>query len=151
MSLPKIGSVTVEVGENGTRWIQSRTVSHAPDTEPPMINAISSARATSPHPASGVRSGRSPAAKVIAGALALPKRSRPVRNAEPPGDPRSSAAWAASLIRSNSVRSDPGRSVGGGVSRPASHRLPRSATAATTKAAAPSPNIARTRVQKTES
>ena len=66
MSLLKIGSVTDAVGENGTRWIHRRTVSQAPDIEPPMRIAMNRATAPSAQPASGVRSGMSPASKTIA-------------------------------------------------------------------------------------
>ena len=56
------------------------------------------------------------------------------RNAAPPR--RSSAAWAASLMRPTSDRSEPAPSAeGGGASRPASHRLPRKTAAAMTNAA----------------
>ncbi len=51
MSRLKIGSVIEAVGENGTRWIHSRTVSQAPLTDAPMISAISSARPPSTQPA----------------------------------------------------------------------------------------------------
>ena len=59
----------------------------------------------SAQPASGVRSGMSPASKVIA--WLLPNRSRPPPNACRPPPRRSSAAWAASLMRSTIERSDP--------------------------------------------
>ena len=108
MSLPKTGSVTtVAVGENGTRWIHSRTVSQAPETEPPMISASSSATTPSVQPASGVRSGRSAASKVMACAPPAPGRSRPPPNGDRDPPRRSSAACAASLNRSTSERSDP--------------------------------------------
>ena len=126
MSRPKIGSVTrAPSGENGTRWIQSRTVSQAEATEPPMARAMSTRARPGPRrrAASG-RAGRS-ASKVTTGAVCA-ERSRPPTS-EPPARPvaRMSAAWAASLTRSMSDRNEPRRSAsGGGVSRPASHRLP---------------------------
>ena len=107
MSRLKIGSVTVAVGENGTRLTQSRTVSHAADTEPPMTSARRPRRHRGPsRPAASGRAGRG-ASKTTACAAGDADRDRPrPRSAEPVAPRRSSAAWAASLRRSNSARSD---------------------------------------------
>src|SRR6478735_2576928 len=71
MSLLKIGSVTEAVGENGTRWIHSRTVSQAPDIEPPM--RIARNRATArviARPAEGVATAiRRPRSAPLVGCL----------------------------------------------------------------------------------
>ena len=65
MSRPKTGSVTAVApsGENGTWCAQSRIVSHAAASEPPMVRAIRPDTITRPTPAIGVRSGRSSASK----------------------------------------------------------------------------------------
>jgi hypothetical protein len=55
-------------------------------------------------------------------------------------------------MRPTKDRNEPAPSgEGGGASRPASHRLPRKTAAEMTNAATPRPNVAPTRVQKTES
>ena len=151
MSLPKIGSVTLEVAENGTRWIHSRTVSQAPDTAPPMNSASRSASAARPQPASGVRSGMSPTSKVTAFVVWPPHLSRPGPYGERVPPRRSSAACAASLSRSTNERKPLPPSPGGGARRPAIQRLPSRAIAAIRKAPTPSPRVAPMRVQKTES
>ena len=153
MSRWKIGSVTDAVGENGTRWIHSRTVSHAPETEPPMMIAKNSARPPRIQPASGRRSGMSVVSKTIGDPVerTLPNGSRPPPNGDRVLSRRESAAWAASLSRSNSERNVPPPADGGGDSRPASQRLPSSTTSATRKAPMPSPTVAVSRVQKTGS
>ena len=58
--------------ENGTRWIQSRTVSQADETEAPMMIATMIAIPARAPPASGVRSGTSLEAKVMTGAVSRP-------------------------------------------------------------------------------
>ena len=103
MSRPKIGSVTAIAasGENGTRLIQSSTVSHAPRHEPPMTSAMKHGDAAE-HPAGERRrSGRSPASKAIAPRASSAPACRPARIADGPRLARSSAAWAASLMRSH--------------------------------------------------
>ena len=81
----------------------------------------------------------------------LPNGSRPPPNGDRVLSRRESAAWAASLSRSNSERNVPPPADGGGDSRPASQRLPSSTTSATRKAPMPSPTVAVSRVQKTGS
>ena len=63
MSRPKTGSVTALAvsGENGTRLIQSRTVSQPAATDPPTVRATRTLTTTSAMPAMGVRSGMSSA------------------------------------------------------------------------------------------
>ena len=126
MSRPKIGSVTRR-GRRERDAVRSRAgPSPTPPTAtPPMRSAMNRAIPPRIQPASGVRSGMSPASKVMAWLFAVRGRGRHrTRDRGPPR--RSSAAWAASLIRSTSDRSEPAPSLeGGGASRPASHRLPR--------------------------
>ena len=64
MSRPKIGSTTVCVGENGTRWIHSSSVSHAPVTAPATPSASSTATPAMAHVPSGTTSGMSSASKL---------------------------------------------------------------------------------------
>ena len=60
MSRPKTGSVTAvaPAGENGTRFTQSRMVSHAAAREPPIVRAIRTDTTTMPTPAMGVEVGQ---------------------------------------------------------------------------------------------
>ena len=120
MSRPKIGSVTEAVSENGTRFCQSSTVSHAVANEPATPRAKRTTRAASTHVAIGLRSGMSSAFQATRAERrssgGLQRRAPPVR--------RTSAASAASLSRSNRLRTVPPPGIGGGVRRPASHRLP---------------------------
>ncbi len=71
MSRLKIGSVTLATGEYGTRWIQSSTVSQAPDTAPPMSRAMNSAIPPRTQPARGVRSGKSAPSKTSVGPVGV--------------------------------------------------------------------------------
>ena len=78
MSLPKIGSVTVWVGENGTRLIHSSSVSQAPDTAPATPSARSTAKPAMTHVPIGTRSGTSSPSNVSV---------MPPPDGRPPGAP----------------------------------------------------------------
>ena len=145
MSRPKIGSVTEAVVENGSRFCQSSTVSQAVASEPATPSAKRTTSPASTHVAIGLRSGMSSAVQAVRverrSSGGLQRRAPPVR--------RTSAASAASLSRSNRLRIVPPPGIGGGVRRPASHRLPSSTTSASTSPNTNSPTCAAKRVQYT--
>jgi hypothetical protein len=59
MSFPNTGSVTELVGENGTRFTHSRSVSQAPETAPATPMARSTANRATTHVPTGTRLGMS--------------------------------------------------------------------------------------------
>ena len=125
MSRPKTGSLTAL---RRVRRERHRACPRGgPSPTPPTLTRRPRSRRTRATtvratPASGVRSGRSPASKAtVGGPPGTPRRSP---NAEPGRPARASAAWAASLSRSNSPRSElVPPSAGGGAAGAASQRL----------------------------
>ena len=86
MSRPKIGSATVWVGENGTRWIHSSSVSQTPVTAPAMPSASRTATPARTQVPIGTRSGMSSASNVKRQLAGPPDRAagRPNGPNEPP-------------------------------------------------------------------
>ena len=136
MSRPKIGSTTVWVGENGTRWIHSSSVSHAPGH-----GARDAERQQHGDPGDGPRPERDDVGHVLgveaeARARHRPTARRPPRTARTSRRSRGSGRCArpgAGRRRAGRRRScrRPGRSGStGGVRRFASRRLPRSTISA---------------------
>ena len=135
MSRPKIGSVTrSRSARTGRGVIQSRTVSQAAaDTSPADEQRDEERDRDQDPPGSGVRSGMSPASKVMdLAACRIGRRDRR-RTASATRSRRLSAAWAASLIRSTSERSDPRA-----VRRPAAASAGRRATGSPSRTTAAS-------------
>ena len=139
MSRPKTGSTTgaAPSGENGTRFAQSRMVSHDAATDAPIVSATRTATTTRMARAIGVRSGTSSGPNVI---VRGPPSDGPPTRREP----------VASLRRSNQPEND-APPPDGGDSRPATDRLIRMIASEPSAAATNRPSWAPNRVQNTAS
>ena len=157
MSRPKIGSVTTLAGRRERDAVhpeQDRLPCPRHRSADDQRDEQGDAR-RAPSRRAGVRSGRSPASKTIAWSLRRPVLARTGRAHRTPSAPprRSSAAWAASLMRSNSDAERPGavrrwrRGEASGQPEVAEEDDERRGRTAPT----PSPRVAVSRVQKTES
>ena len=113
----RVVTAVAPAGENGTWFAQSRTVSQAAPSEPPMVRAMNDRDDRQGHAGERRQVGH------VVGLEGDRPRGSPNPRGRTAARSRGRSAWAASLSRSNEAAEAAGPSPGGGLSRAASHRF----------------------------